>query len=52
MTRDQIRYTLGEVEYLNYEAAQDGAHDEEFLTDEERAEWEEQEARECVASAG
>jgi hypothetical protein len=42
----------GEIDYLNCEAAEQGAHDEEFLTDEERAEWEEPEARECVPPAG
>jgi hypothetical protein len=42
MTRDQIRYNLGELEYLKWEAANDAQWEYEQLTDEEREELEEE----------
>jgi hypothetical protein len=49
MTREQARYNLGEIDFLNREAAEDAAHDDEFLTDEELAERDETETEESAA---
>jgi hypothetical protein len=40
MTREQIRYNLGEDEFLKWEARNDAAHDDDEMSDDERDEWE------------
>ena len=40
MTREQIRYSLGEDEFLKWEAREDAAHDADEMTDDERDEME------------
>ncbi len=40
MTREQMRYNLGEDEFLKWEARSDAAHDADEMTDEERDEME------------
>jgi hypothetical protein len=40
--REQIRYNLGEDEFLKWEAAEDAAHDADEMTDDERDEMEEE----------
>jgi hypothetical protein len=40
MTREQIRYELGEDEFLKWEARDDAAHEADEMTEDERDEWE------------
>jgi hypothetical protein len=39
-SRDEIRYNLGEDEFLKWEAAKDAAHEADEMIDDERDEWE------------